>query len=66
MNSLKKLKNLPYDKNNIKNDFEYIANKLSISIKELQRLYGYGPKNSFRDYKSQKSIYNYGAKIMKC
>ena len=34
--ALKKLKNLPYDKSNIKNDFEYIANKLSISVKELQ------------------------------
>ena len=59
-----KLKNLPYDKNNIKNDFEYIANKLSISVKELQ---GYMdmPKKTFRDYRSQESIYNFGAKIMK-
>ena len=59
--ALKKLKNLPYDKNNIKNDFEYIANKLSISVKELQ---GYMdmPKKTFRDYRSQESIYNFGAK----
>ena len=44
--ALKKLENLP-DKNNIKNDFEYIANKLSISVKELQ---GYMdmPKKTFR------------------
>ena len=62
--ALKKLKNLPYDKNNIKNDFEYIANKLSISVKELQ---GYMdmPKKTFRDYRSQESIYNFGAKIMR-
>ena len=62
--ALKRLKNLPYDKSNIKNDFEYIANKLSISIKELQS-YMDMPKKTYKDYKSQSAIYDYGAKIMR-
>jgi len=62
--ALKQLKNLPYDKSNIKNDFEYIANKLSISIKELQN-YMDMPKKTYKDYKSQDTIYHYGAKIMR-
>ncbi len=62
--ALKKLDNPPYDQNNIKNDFEYIANKLSISIEELQS-YMDMPKKTYKDYKSQESIYHYGAKIMR-
>ena len=58
--ALKKLKELPYDKNNIKNDFEYVSNKLSISVNELQQ-YMDMPKKTYRDYKSQGSIYNIGA-----
>ena len=58
--ALKKLKELPYDKNNIKNDFEYVSNKLSISVNELQQ-YMDMPKKTYKDYKSQESIYNIGA-----
>ncbi len=62
--ALKKLESLPYDEGSIKNDFEYIANKLSISIEELQ---GYMdmPKKTYKDYKSQEGIYHYGAKAMR-
>ncbi len=62
--ALKKLDNPSYDQSNIKNDFEYIANKLSISIEELQS-YMDMPKKTYKDYKSQESIYHYGAKIMR-
>ncbi len=62
--ALKKLDDPPYDKSNIKNDFEYIANKLSISIEELQS-YMDMPKKTYKDYKSQENIYHYGAKIMR-
>lgn len=61
--ALKKLENTSYDKNTIKNDFEYISNKLSIEIEELQS-YMDMKKMSYKDYKSQKIIYNIGAKIM--
>tara|TARA_B110000196_G_scaffold316735_1_gene328600 strand:+ start:1263 stop:2396 length:1134 start_codon:yes stop_codon:yes gene_type:complete len=62
--ALSKLGSLPYDESTIKNDFEYIANKLSISIDELQH-YMDMPKKTYRDYKSQDRIYYLGAKVMK-
>ncbi len=62
--ALKKLKSLPYDEESIKNDFEYVANKLSISTEELQS-YMDMPKKTYKDYKSQESIYHYGAKAMR-
>ena len=62
--ALNKLDSLPYDKSTIKNDFEYVANKLSISIEELQS-YMDMPKKTYKDYKSQDSIYYYGALAMR-
>ena len=62
--ALKKLEEPAYDKGSIKNDFEYIANKLSISVEELQS-YMDMPKKTYKDYKSQEAIYHYGAKAMR-
>ena len=61
--ALQNLKELPYDKDNIKNDFQYIANKLEISIEQLEQ-YMNMPKRTYRDYKSQYNLYNLGAKVM--
>lgn len=62
--ALIKLKDLPYDKKTIKNDIEYMSNKLSISIDELQT-YMDMPKKTYKDYKSQNMIYDIGAKAMR-
>ena len=62
--AIKKLEDAPYDKKNIKNDFEFVANKLSISIDELQ-YYMDMPKKTYKDYKSQENIYNLGAFVMR-
>ena len=53
-----------YDEKSIKHDFEFISNKLGISINELK---GYmdAPNKSYKDYKSQQNIYNIGAKVLK-
>ena len=61
---LQQLKKKPYDETTIGNDFKYIATKLGISGEELQ---GYldGPNKSYRDYKSQDSLYLLGAKVLK-
>jgi hypothetical protein len=59
-----KLNNLPYDKKTIKNDIEFVSNKLSISIDELQT-YMDMPKKTYKDYKSQNMIYDLGAKAMR-
>ena len=62
--AINKLKKKPYDEDNIRNDIEYIANKLEITIKELNS-YMTMPKKTFKNYKSQQNLYNFGAKIFK-
>ncbi|RMA79536.1 N-acetyl sugar amidotransferase [Umboniibacter marinipuniceus] len=48
----------------VRQEFEYIANKLGITTKELQ---GYldAPNKSYKDYKSMQNIYDVGAKVMR-
>ena len=62
--ALLKLNTPPYDESTIAQDFEYVATKLGISVKELQ---GYmdAPNKSYRDYKSQDSVYAFGSWVMK-
>lgn len=62
--ALEKLKQPPYNEELIAHDFEYIATKLGISEDELQN-YMKLPKKTYKDYKSQRFIYNIGAKVMK-
>ncbi|HVX00323.1 MAG TPA: hypothetical protein VHA52_07810, partial [Candidatus Babeliaceae bacterium] len=62
--ALEKLKQPAYDPENIRHEFEYIANKLRITVGELQS-YLEMPKRSSRDSKSQENIYRFGAKIMR-
>lgn len=62
--ALEKLKQPGYDKETIHQEFEFVANKLGISVKELQS-YMDAPKKTYKDYKSQESIYNIGARIMR-
>jgi len=62
--ALKKLKKPAYDEESIKQDFEYIANKLGITTDELQS-YMDAPNKTYSDYKNQMSIYDIGAKIMR-
>lgn len=62
--ALGQLKQPAYDPKTIKQDFEYIATKLGISVDDLQ---GYmdAPNKTYKDYKSQDNVYNIGAKIMR-
>lgn len=62
--ALEKLTKPAYDKNTIVNDFEFVANKLGISVSELQG-YMNSPKKTHKDYKSQESIYKIGFKVMR-
>lgn len=62
--ALEKLKQSPYDESTIAYDLEYVANKLGISVDELNS-YMDLPKRTYRDYKSQRQIYDWGAKAMK-
>ncbi len=62
--ALEELKTPAYDPETIKQDFEFIANKLGISVEELQS-YMDAPNKTYKDYKSQDSIYNIGARVMR-
>lgn len=53
-----------YDEATIAQDFEYIATKLGIPVEELQ---GYmdAPNRSYKDYRSQRSVFAVGVMVMK-
>lgn len=61
--AIQKLKVPPYNKETIKNDFEYICDKLSIKTDDLEH-YLEIPHKTYNDYKSIEYIYNIGAKAM--
>jgi hypothetical protein len=62
--ALEKLKEPILDEATAAQEFEYVANKLRISVEEL-RGYLDAPNKTYKDYKSQESIYAVGAKVMK-
>ncbi len=62
--ALEKLQEPAYDPEMIEHDFEYIATKLGITVEEL-RGYHEAPNKTFRDYKSQQTIYALGAPVMR-
>ncbi|MHB1105742.1 MAG: N-acetyl sugar amidotransferase [Lutibacter sp.] len=62
--ALEKLTHPAYDPKTIRQDFEYVATKLGITVEELQS-YMDAPNKTYKDYKSQESIYNVGAKLMR-
>ncbi len=62
--ALEKLERPPLDEVTAAQEFEYVANKLRISVEELEGYFN-APNRTYRDYKSQESIYAMGAKVMK-
>jgi hypothetical protein len=58
------LKTPTYTKEQINEDFEFISNKLGISVYELWS-YFYDSKKTYNDYKSQYKIYKMGALVMR-
>jgi N-acetyl sugar amidotransferase len=62
--ALEKLKRAPFDESSVKQEFEYVATKLGISVDELEQ-YLNAPKKTYKDYKSQDGIYALGAGAMR-
>jgi N-acetyl sugar amidotransferase len=62
--ALKKLEVPSFDEHTIKQEFEFVATKLGISVEELES-YLHAPKKTFRDYKSQNGVYAIGARGMR-
>jgi len=62
--AIEQLSHPAYDEATIAQDFEYVAVKLGITVVELRR-YMDAPNRSYRDYKSQQSIYALGSQVMR-
>lgn len=62
--ALAKLSEPPYDETTARQDFEYVATKLRISVQELQDCMN-APKKSFHDFRSQAWLYDIGASVMR-
>ncbi|HMT14399.1 MAG TPA: LPS biosynthesis protein, partial [Aestuariivirga sp.] len=62
--ALERLKKPAYDPATIDEEFEYIANKLGISVEEL-RHYHTMPRKTYKDYANQEWLFDLGAKAMK-
>lgn len=62
--ALLKLQKPAYDPDVVSEDLEYISNKLGITESELD---GYlkAPNKTYKDYKNQQSIYDFGAKVFR-
>lgn len=61
--ALEKLKKPAYNKETIKDEFNYIAKKLGITSSELKE-YLNMPKKFYWDYKNQERVFNFGAKVL--
>ena len=61
--ALKRLQHAELDEQTLKNEFEYVSNKLEFEVDELNSLFN-GENKTFRDYKNNRSLIQFGAKIM--
>jgi N-acetyl sugar amidotransferase len=62
--ALMELKRKPYDQSTILQDFEFVATKLGITVDELNG-YLVMPKRTYKDFRSQESVFRLGAKFMR-
>jgi N-acetyl sugar amidotransferase len=62
--AVERLKTPPLDEATAAREFEYVATKLGISVRELQGYFD-APNRSYRDYRSQDRTYAIGSCIMK-
>jgi hypothetical protein len=61
---LELLKKPSYDETTIRQEIEFVANKLGITVDELDGFMEL-PKRTYKDYKNQRQIYDYGARVMR-
>jgi N-acetyl sugar amidotransferase len=62
--AMEKLKQPALDEATIKQEFEYVATKLDISVEDLKGYFD-APNKSYKDYESQEYLYAIGARVMK-
>lgn len=61
--AIARIKTDPLNNDQLKQEFQFVANKLNISVEELNELFN-GKNKSFRDYKSHYFIINFFTKIL--
>jgi N-acetyl sugar amidotransferase len=52
------------DEHFLKQEFEYVAHKLGLTVNELQQLFD-SPKKTYRDYKNKRDLIGLGANLMR-
>lgn len=52
------------DEHFLKQEFEYVAHKLDLTVDELQKLFD-SPKKTYRDYKNKRDLISLGANLMR-
>lgn len=62
--AIEKLARPAYDPETIHLDFEFIANKLSITSDQL-KMYFNAPNKTYLEYANQETFYNFGAKVFR-
>ena len=62
--ALEKIAKPAFDPETIEHDFEYIATKLGITVKELRQLHD-GPMKTYKDYKNDMAMIDLGTKVLR-
>lgn len=62
--AVEKLSKLAYDPDDLRQDFEYIATKLDLTVEELQVILD-GPNKTYKDYANAMSIIDLGTKVLR-
>jgi len=61
--AIERLKMPEMDDKFMKSEFEFVANKLGLTVTELQEIFD-GENKSFHDYKSKYKIFHFGGKLL--
>jgi N-acetyl sugar amidotransferase len=61
--ALERISKPEMDEQFLRQEFEYVANKLDLTVAQLQEIFE-GPNKTFRDYKNKQRIISLGGKVM--
>jgi N-acetyl sugar amidotransferase len=62
--ALNRISNPEMDEHFLKQEFEYVAHKLDLTVDELQTIFD-SPKKTFRDYKNKRNLIGFGGNMMR-
>lgn len=62
--AIKRIAKPELDEKFLNQEFEYVANKLGLTVDSLREIFN-GPNKTFYDYKNKRSLIGLGAKVMK-